>query len=63
VRLSEQGLADDVHASARRGGLDRRPQSGTAGADYENVRRQALKILAQKIHLGSWMTPAINNLM
>ena len=63
VRLAEQGLADDVDPSAGRGGLDRRPQPGAAGADDEHVSRQRLVGLAQKIHLGSWMTPAINNRM
>ena len=61
VRLAEQRLADDSDTHTSRGRFDRGAQAGAAGADHEHVCRQGLVVLAQKITLGSWITPAIKS--
>ena len=61
VRLTEQRLADDGDPRPGRGGLDRSPQPGAAGADHEDVGRPRLVSLGHAIHLGSWMMPAISS--
>jgi len=63
VGLAQQRLAHDGHLRASRRGLDRGAHAGTARPDHEHVGRQGLVGLAQKITLGSWITPAINSRM